>query len=292
MCRACLLLTMVTAAFGLCVPVASADEAQLLEKLPQLHAACREVGAGRRPVLYSVSVPAGAWRFARYEASARLLPVDTRRNLRALRGAVELFPARLETVGFAVDAAQASRLRALSPRATLRVGFFLGFDNPHRSACLLRPAVGVTTVRAEVAFLEIEDEDGTTLLREELDLLTAWRDDVAQDGVPGSGPRGRVTEVSPLRGAATEALREGFEARALTAALEVCHREGIARGARPDGQVILRLLTEGRGFTATVELASTGDPESARCVAEAVAREARVPAGMGELRVAVRLAAD
>ena len=49
--------------------------------------------------------------------------------------------------------------------ARLRLGFFIGFDEPDRTACLLRSRHAVTTVRMDVAYVELVARDGTILAK-------------------------------------------------------------------------------------------------------------------------------
>src|SRR5690606_35920439 len=102
--------------------------------------------------------------------------------------------------------ASPERARALRQHARgLRVGFFLGFDGVGQS-CVIRPAVGVTLVRAELAFVELVDGEGEVLAREDSERLRAWLDDEEQDAIAGEGPRAEVSEVSVERGvSATDA---------------------------------------------------------------------------------------
>ncbi len=178
--------------------IASADARPTsLDTIGAVQRACRRSADGARPELYAIAVPAGAWRFGRYAADDGFLAVDTRHNLRALDGAVEIFPAHLEPMGVISQASGVRRLRAAAPRSELHVGFFLSFDDPDERACLVRPAVGVTTVRVDVAYLEVVGADGGVIARQDTDRLRAWLDDAELDGVAGSGPRGAP---APRRG--------------------------------------------------------------------------------------------
>src|SRR5690606_15665394 len=95
-----------------------------------------------------------------------LLYVDTRRNLRAMEGRVSLLLSGLEAIAFEADAERASALReAARGGARLRVGFFLGFDEPSRQPCLVRGRHGVTIVRADLAYAELISAAGDRLAR-------------------------------------------------------------------------------------------------------------------------------
>jgi len=205
------------------------------------------------------------------------MPIDTRRNLRALRGALELYPSGMETVGFVASRDRAAELvEAVRAGARLRVGFFLGFDDPRATRCLLRPAAGVSTVRMDVAFIELLDPRGAVLAREDTDRLRAWLDDASGD-VPGEGPRAAVgTPFLVGRAGQTPApWRQALEGAArgpLGRALGGCHASGIARGGEGAGQVVVRLTIDARSGAvqqSEVELSSVEDDEEATCIARA-----------------------
>jgi hypothetical protein len=197
-----------------------------------------------------------------------------------LGGAVEVFPARLEAIGVFANAAVAERLRASGPRAELRVGFFLAFDDPDSRPCLVRPSVGVTTVRMDVAFVELVSGNGRVVARQDTDRLRAWLDDAELDGVPGSGPRGMPGAASRTDGAgiAPEAWQRALAASArgpVGAALGRCHADGLSRRAVPDGRVVVRLVVDARRgvvSSSEVELSSVGDDQEAECIARALSR--------------------
>jgi hypothetical protein len=179
---------------------ASADE-RVLEDLASVHDACRRGDAPGRRVLNVLEVP--TFRFDGYDRDGGRLLVDTSRNLRALRGAVEVLPAHLEEIAFVAAPARARELRREGH--TLRLGFFLGFDGEGQP-CVVRAAVGVTLVRAELAFAELLDESGRVLAREDMDRLRAWLDDEEREALPGEGPRAAVVAVAVREGHSGEAL--------------------------------------------------------------------------------------
>jgi hypothetical protein len=180
---------------------AAADE-HVLEDLPSVHEACRRSEEPGRRVLHVLEVP--SFRFDGYDREGGRLLVDTRRNLRALRGAVEVLPKDLEDVAFVASPERARELRRRG--RALRLGFFLGFDGEGQP-CVVRAAVGVTLVRAELAFAELVDADGRVVAREDMDRLRAWLDDEEQDTLPGEGPRAAVVAVAVERGAVARCAR-------------------------------------------------------------------------------------
>lgn len=281
--------------------VAAADpRGTPVSSLDQLHQVCRRAHRGEPPALHAITLGSGQWAFGRYLFDDEFLPVDTRRNLRLFQGSAELLPARLQSIGFAVPEDRAGELRrAHRGGARLRIGFFLGFDDPDRDACLIRPAAGVTLVRAEIAYVELVDAQGRVMQRENDDRLRAWLDDEAHSAVPGSGPRGIV--LAPTTG--PDAWREAIGAAGrggITRVLSACHAGGVERGASRHGEVVVRATVDPRTGAisrAEVELSSIGDDEDAECVARAVAQMRLPPdpasrATSVEISIPVRLAAD
>lgn len=258
----------------------------------QVGAACDEARAGEHERLWSLVIDTG-WRFASVETelgedgsvASSFLPIDTRRNLRALRGRVEVMPAGLEAIGFVASDARAAELEAARiGGASLRVGFFLGFDDPARSACLVRGSAAISLVRMDVAFLELVDREGRVVAREDTDRYTAWSDDRGRDVLPGSGPRALVGEASISTGRLPANWQGELSGPALGAALGRCHEAGVGRGADGDASVRLRVTVEraGRVVASTVELANVGDEEELRCIEDAVGAVS-LPGGPAEL---------
>jgi len=268
-----------------------------------MRTACRDAeGEGPRSLLV-VEVPEPGWSFApEADPGTGFLPVDTRRNLRVFEGRVELLPARLEPVGFYASEERMAELRAVARRGgRLRLGFFLGFDNHHGTLCLVRSSFGVTLVKMDVAFAELLDTQGRVVARDDTERLRAWMDDLERDGVPGEGPRGIFADATLADGPgglpgdwqrALDEANRGAGARALAR----CHRRGLARGAAPDGQVVLRLAVDGRSGRvddASVALSSIGDDAEGRCIADAARASLRFPprpVGSVSVSVVVRLA--
>jgi hypothetical protein len=249
-----------------------------LRSLRDLQDACNDSqGTGPRE-LFAVDVENRSWSFGAWEEG--LLPIASQRNLRAYRGAAELFSAGFETFGFVTNRGRARELqRARQQGASLRVGFFLGFDNPDRTLCLVRPAAGVTTVRMDIAYVELTDARGRVIAREDTDRLRAWLDDQESSAVAGEGPRGAVGRplVHAGRSDVPDAWARTYERAAagdLGAAIARCHAEGVARGANEEGAVIVRLQVDARSGAIVdhgVELADIGDAREAQCIERAVA---------------------
>ena len=155
--------------------------------LGALKAACREAREPGRRRLYVVEL--GRYHFDVADREEGFLPLDTTHNLSAFGGAAALFPSDMETIGFHASERRRRALRnARRAGARLRVGFFLGFDGEGQP-CVIRPSVGVTTVRMDVAFLELVDERGRVIARDDTERLRAWSDDLQHEVVAGAGPR-------------------------------------------------------------------------------------------------------
>jgi len=272
-----------------------------VESGAEMRAACRAAVTEGPRTLHVVTLD--DWSFAPESGVYDdFLPIDTRRNLRVFGGEVELLPAGLEPIGFFASAERMAALRAVARRGgVLRIGFFLGFDNHHGTVCLVRPGVAVTTVRMDVAFVELLDAGGGVVARDDTERLRAWMDDVERDGVPGEGPRGafgRATLASGPGGLpddwqrAIERANDGAGRRALAR----CHRQGRARGAAREGRVVLRLDVDGRSgrvADAEVALSSVGDDQEAACIAVVARTALRFPArpiGRVPVSLIVRLA--
>lgn len=286
-------------------PVASAQEARL-STFAEVRSACEAARAGTHDALYAIEVEAG-WRFRPYEAGELELEgegvghlyVDTRRNLHALDGRIEVMPAHRERIGFVATADRATTLDAArAAHARLRIGFFLGFDEPGSTPCIVR-TVGVSVVRMDVAYVELVDATGAVVAREDTDRYTAWSDDASRDVVPGSGPRAAVGAPSAVDGAVPTSWGSALSdasAGAIGAALSACHRAGVERGAAGEGLVRVRMSVEaasGRVTESRVEITDINDGEETSCVADAF-RGVAFPAAPGagrtvELSVPVRL---
>jgi len=273
-----------------------------LADLSSLQQACRDSEGEGRPVLYAVSLPRFA--FDTYDAAEGKLEVASRRNLRIFGGAAEIFTAELQPIAFSAGAERAAELRRVAAEgASLTLGFFLAFDRPSRRACLIRPAAGVTTVRVDLAFVELVSADGHVLARDDTDRMRAWADDEERDGIPGQGPRAALGDPSSSGASAIpDAWRRGVQragAGRLTRDLGRCHAAAVRRGGSPSADVILRLTLDGssgRVQQAEVELSSLGDEEGTACVARVVQASLRLHADPSAHRVVmslpVRLRAD
>jgi hypothetical protein len=285
------------------IPATASADGRPLATLDAVHEACAEAREAVHPELYVLELDAG-WRFAPHRPRADELPVDTRRNLRALDGRVSVLLTGFEPVGFDADEAQARALReAARAGTTLRIGFFLGFDEPRRAPCVVRNRHAVTIVRADLAFAELVSSAGERVARTETDRLRAWTDDREALAIPGEGPRGAVGEARFSNGTAAPASwQQALANPELRGAVAQCHAAGVQRGAAGDGQVVVRLNVEtrtGRVRRADVALSSLGDDEEAECLARAVGRHAGLGPGPSswqaefvDLTVPLRLAAD
>lgn len=272
------------------LPAAAAAQDVPLLTATDVANACAEASAGEHARLYSIVLDRG-WRLGAVETelgddgsvTSSFAPVDTRRNLRALRGSVELMPAGLETIGFVASEARRTELEAArTGGALLRVGFFLGFDDPERSACLVRGAHAVSLIRMDVAFVELLDAEGRVLAREDTDRYASWSDDRGRGAIPGSGPRALVGEATVGSSRAPAGWQGALGA--VGSELGRCHAEGVERGADGDATVRVRVSVERSGHVAasTVEIANVGDVDELRCIERAFSA-VTLPAGPPEL---------
>lgn len=280
------------------LPASAAAQGRVLESIEAVHAACAEVREAEMAALHVLEVEPG-WRFGPTRDGA--LTLDTGRNFDAFDGHVSVLVPRAERVGFEVSEEDAARLRRANAR--LRVGFFIGFDDSTRQPCLVRSRFAVTIVRADLAYVELIDEAGERLARAETDRLRAWNDDREALAIAGEGPRGAVDAARFSNGSAPpDTWQTALQSAATREAIARCHVEGVARGAAPEGRVVVRLNVEtrtGRVRRADVALSSLGDTEEAECIARALGSSATLPAGPAswqaevvDLAVPVRLVTD
>lgn len=283
-------------------PAARADEVRTLATLQEVHEACRAQRARPASEIFVVELEPD-WRFGTLDEEG-FLAIEPRRNFRALEGRVELIPARLEAIGVVATPERADELEAARARgARLRVGFFLGLDEPDRTACVLRSRHGITTVRMDVAFVELVAPDGSVLARQDTERLRAWRDDEERAAIPGRGPRAAIGPATTPSGTPPVGWQRAVDEAAsaeVGRAVADCHRQGVARGADAHGRVVVRLRVDARtGSVLASEpaLSDVGDSDEAGCIAGAFRGLALPPAPADsarvvELSVPVRLAAD
>jgi hypothetical protein len=270
-----------------------------LASIDAVHEACEAARENPRPRLYAIEVD---YRLGRYDEENGRLRVDTRRNLTALDGHVSVLIASFEEVAFEATPEQASTLReAARSGAKLRIGFFLGFDDPMRQPCLVRGAHAVTIVRADVAFAELVSGAGERIARTDGDRLRAWLDDARASRIEGDGPRGAVgTGSFDNAQAPPETWQRALQAQVVRTRIGQCHAEGIGRGASREGDVVVRLNIEtrsGRIRRADVAISSLRDAPEAECIARALGGATIPPGPSGwpeavDLSVPVRVTAD
>ncbi|AKF05803.1 hypothetical protein [Sandaracinus amylolyticus] len=281
--------------------LAHADQERAVATLESLQDACRIAQARPARELLVVDVEPG-WTFGTLSEDG-FLAIESRRNFRALGGRVELYPARLEPLGLVATAERADELEAARQRgARLRIGFFLGFDEPERTSCVLRSRHAVSTVRMDVGYVELLAEDGAVLAREDTERYRAWRDDAERQAVPGEGPRAALGTPSTPSGAVPEPWQTGVVAAGtgeVARALAVCHRDGIARGAETTGRIVVRVRVDGRTgrvVESRPAISDVGDSAEAECVAGALRAITLPPvtsdARTFDLDVPVRVVAD
>jgi len=256
-----------------------------LESLSALREACAEAREPGRRSLYVVELE--RFRFAR-SGEEGFLPVDTRRNLRAFGGAAALFPSELEPIGFRANAERQVALRqAREAGAKLRVGFFLGFDGEGQP-CVIRPAVSVSTVRMDVAFLELVDSQGRVIARDDTERLRAWRDDEERDRIEGEGPRVAVDD--PWGGAVPEPTLQAL--RALSGRLAQCHAAHVERGGAGRGRALMQLaIRDGALAEPTIAFTTFSDERFGACLIH-VLKRVELPMTSGSITVPLRFAAD
>ncbi|MFK8003705.1 MAG: hypothetical protein AB8H86_29345 [Polyangiales bacterium] len=242
-----------------------------VETLETLHDACHSAPRRDRAVLYTTQLE--NFRFQAHDARSGVLAVDTRHNFRILEGAAELFPSGLESIAFPATRDRAGELRRYGRK--IRVGFFLAFDGGQ--ACLVRPAAAVTTVRIDVAFVELLNGRGQVLAREDTERLRAWRD----DDVPEPGLSFGELEVQEGDALVARTLQSKREA------LSACFSSAVSRGASRRAVVTLRLrVAGGRIAEVATELSSLGDREGVECLRTSLLG---APAnGAGQVRVPLR----
>ncbi len=252
-----------------------------LENLRALKEACAEARRPGRRALYVVELE--RFRFGR-STEEGFLPVDTRRNLRAFGGSAALFPAELEPIGFrANEERQAALRQAREAGAKLRVGFFLGFDGEGQP-CVIRPAVSVSTVRMDVAFLELVDSRGRVIARDDTERLRAWRDDEERDRIEGEGPRVAVDD--PWGGSVPEATVSAI--RSLSGRLAQCHAAHVGRGGAGRGRALVQLSVDDEP---TIAFTTFSDERFGACLVR-VLKRVQLPADTARFTIPLRFAAD
>jgi len=285
----------------MCAPCAgAAAQDEPLETLASVHAACRSADEdGVHDRLFSLVLDGAAAPVPTEgpEEGETLYSITDARSLRAMSGAVQLVPAHLEPISFVANAERARSLEVARARgARVRVGFFLGFDEPERRACLVRAAQSVTAVRIDVAFVELIDTDGSVLAREDHDRLRAWNDDTDRNAAPEAQASvgAPTSSVGPL----PEAWGRSLRAPALGRELLACHVAGVGRGAARQAMVQVRLRVDGRTGRvddAVIEVGNVGDEQENACLVAAL-RGAQLPSLPGatasiDVRVPVQLRA-
>ncbi len=262
--------------------IAAADHP--IGDLSGLHEACRDSELPGRRKLYAIDVSQA--RFEPYYEDEGALLLDTRRNFRVLRGRAEIFASNLETIAFVANSERATELERRGRK--LRLGFFLGFDGSRRP-CLIRSSVGVTMVRADLAFVELLDEQGAVVAREDTDRLRAWQDDVERDGIPGEGPRAAVLHPTNVRGGSLgPAYVQALTTPAVRSRLSTCAEQRREPG---DAQVVvvLRVGADGAIAAAEVELSSARSERVQTCVVDALRRLRFPPGAPTRVRAPVRM---
>ncbi len=289
----------VGAALGACGARASAQSQDLgLPDLAAMHAACHAADdAGEHDRLYSIVLDSPTTLVPR-EGDVEgevLYTIPDARSLRAFGGSVQIVPSHLETIAFVANAERARTLEVARARgARVRLGFFLGFDEPERRSCLVRASQAVTAVRADVAFIELLDAEGGVIAREDHDRLRAWSDD--PDRNAASEPEATMGAPTTSSGPVAEPWTRALRAPAISRQLLACHVAGVTRGAAREAMLIVRLRVEartGRVEEAVVEVGNVGDEEENACLVRAV-RGTELPGlsnatGSVDVRVPVRL---
>lgn len=248
---------------------------QGLASLPAMHAACHAADEdGVHDRLYSIvlDTPTTLEPHEGEEEGQVLYTIPDARSLRAFGGSVQIVPSHLETIAFVANEERARTLEVARARgARVRLGFFLGFDEPERRACLVRASQAVTAVRADIAFVELLDAEGAVLAREDNDRLRAWSDD--PDRNAALEPEVTIGAPTTSGGPASDAWARAVRAPAISRQLLACHVAGVARGASREAMLVVRLRVEaraGRVEEAVVEVGNVGDEEENACLVAAL----------------------
>jgi hypothetical protein len=284
-----------SSALGVSSTVEAQDQG--LASLPAMHAACHAADDdGVHDRLYSVVLDAPTTLEPRDgdEDGQVLYTIPDARSLRAFGGSVQIVPSHLETVAFVANEERARTLEVARSRgARIRLGFFLGFDEPERRACLVRASQAVTAVRADIAFVELLDAEGAVIAREDHDRLRAWSDD--PDRTAAREPEVTIGAPTTSGGPPTEAWIRAVRAPAISRQLLACHVAGVARGASREAMLVVRLRVDaraGRVEDAVVEVGNVGDEAENVCLVAAlrgVELGTSTATGSVDLRVPVRL---
>lgn len=285
---------------ALVLPGLAHAQDQALGDLTAVHAACRSADEeGVHDRLYSLVLDGAVNLVAREgdEEGEVLYTIPDARSLRAMGGAVQLVPSHLEPIAFVANEERARSLEvARAHGARVRLGFFLGFDEPERRSCLVRASQAVTAVRVDVAFVELIEADGSVVAREDHDRLRAWSDDAERSASrePEASVGAPTTNGQPAPDAWTRALRT----TAVTRQLLACHVAGVANGASREAMVQVRLRVDARAGhidDAVIEVGNVGNDEENACLLRAVrgVELAGVPSAPGnvDVRVPVQLRA-
>jgi hypothetical protein len=131
---------------ALAAPELVAAQDEPLADLAAVHAACRSADdEGEHDHLYSLLLDGSATLVPREgdEEGEILYTIPDARSLRSMGGSVQLVPSHLEPIAFVANEERARTLEVARARgARIRLGFFLGFDEPERRACLVRASQG------------------------------------------------------------------------------------------------------------------------------------------------------
>lgn len=226
--------------------------------------------------LYRVDVPPGAFVLEDGEDGQLVLPV--RRALRVVRGQVEIFPSHMTPWHLSTDPGTARRVRrAASTGGHLRVGFFLGFDEHRKQVCVIRPQSGVTTVRADLAYIDVVSANGALVMRESTERLRAWLDDrpsATEGGTTGPSVRLMYATVAG-QGKDTEASAAwlGVLRTQVVLPAQSCLRSAQDARLPRELTVIVQWPVErtGRPGAPTVQLSDLGEGRLDACVRDAIA---------------------
>lgn len=291
-------LALVVAALVSLPNLVHADEPgeQALDSLDAVHDACRIADGDPGRELYAMAIEAD-WQFGALDGSGalRILP---HRNFRALAGRVELIPSRMEPVVVEATPRRVDELEVARSRgARLYLGFFLGFDEPERRACIARSRFAVTTLRADIAYVELRGPDGAVLAREDTSRLVSWREQREEARFLGEPARAVIEEPSSNAGTLPDlwkrqirAASDGPVGRALEQCYGAAERQGITASARV---VVMARMDARSGLTleTSIALSDIPDGETVECVRGAFRALAVTPIGEGrpiELLVPVR----
>ena len=236
-----------------------------------------------------VALPSTQFRFIEYDEDRSELEIDTRRNLRAFGGDVELFPAGF--AGLRVTPADARRLVDLQRRGqlSLRIAFVLGAGTSDRPCFAVSRPGAPTVVRIEVAYLELVGAEGRVLARKDTERYEDLVEELRAARALGAGPSVVISGPTVSGDTAVAAVFAGEAARPIQRSLLDCYRQGLRLNARLQGALVvaIEIQSSGQVRSARLEVDSLGDAATSGCILAALRAVPMPRRRRGETRVSV-----